>query len=295
MIDAYLAGPAYVLGETPVAYTEVDGFEERARDYKMAPRPALWGWGTVRRTSRSLADLAIEAGRATLARAGERPDALIICSTRFAGGAESHGAFVAEVTAGLGVADVAFLGITLNRCTNLLVAIDVATAFVQSGRHASVLVVTTDRVADETERMTNFALFSDGAAACLVTREPADHAIQATATAQRTADLDWSNEISSDLAREVNDALFKPAGITVEQITGVSGTNLYLPLVSMKERQAGYAGAQLFTANIARVGHCFAADPLINLVDRGVPRAGELHVLAASVPGARAGVLLQAR
>ncbi|NUR29169.1 MAG: 3-oxoacyl-ACP synthase, partial [Catenulispora sp.] len=241
------------------------------------------------------ADLAVEAGRAALDRSTATPDALILCSTRFDGGAESHGGFVAEVTAGLGLPDVAFLGITLNRCTNLLTAIDVATAFVGAGRHERVLVVTTDRAAAESERMTKFALFSDGAAACLVTRDPGEYAILATATAQRTADLDWSHEISSDLAREVNEQLLKAAGITLAEVTGLAHTNLYVPLVAAKERLAGFSADQLYTANVERVGHCFAADPLINLADRGPARPGEYHVLAASVPGARAGVLLRAR
>jgi 3-oxoacyl-[acyl-carrier-protein] synthase-3 len=44
------------------------------------------------------------------------------------------------------------------------------------------------------------------------------------------------------------------------------------------------------------VGHCFAADPLINLVDRdaqGELRDGAHYLLAASVPGSRIGVLLR--
>lgn len=72
--------------------------------------------------------------------------------------------------------------------------------------------------------------------------------------------------------------------------------NLFLPLIMMKERQAGSAAGQLYTANITRVGHCFAADPLVNLVDQ--QRAGRIredghYVLAVSVPGSRVAVLLR--
>src|SRR5262249_54057509 len=142
-----------------------------AAGYRMAPQPRLWGWGRYRRTGRSLAELAVAAGRATMGTAGADPstvDALVLCCTRFPGGAETHGSFVAQIAAGLDLPDVAFTGITLNRCTGLLAAIDVAEAYVASGRHRTVLVVTTDRVADEGTRLHPFALFSDGAAGCLV-------------------------------------------------------------------------------------------------------------------------------
>ncbi len=72
--------------------------------------------------------------------------------------------------------------------------------------------------------------------------------------------------------------------------------NLYKPLVVMKERQAGFSPPQLYLANIERLGHCFAADPLINLVDRmalGHVRPGSYCLLASSVPGSRIGVLLE--
>jgi 3-oxoacyl-[acyl-carrier-protein] synthase-3 len=63
----------------------------------------------------------------------------------------------------------------------------------------------------------------------------------------------------------------------------------------MKERQAGFSREQLYLDNIPRLGHCFAADPLINLVDRterGDVRPGRYCLLAASVPGSRLGALL---
>lgn len=302
-MTVYVNAPRYVLGEIEVDHASLPGFADRVRAYRMASQPRLWGWGTVRRTERSLTDLAVDSGRASLLAAGVDPvgvDALVLCSTRFPGGPDTHGQFVADVMAGLGMPTAAFTGVTLNRCTNLLAGIDLASALVAAGRHRSVLVVTTDAVADESERFEQFALFSDGAASCLVAAErhgaPA-YELLGCASAQANADLDWSHEISSDLSREVNDALLKPDGSALADIAGLLHANLFLPLVGMKERQAGFAATQLDTRNVARVGHCFAADPLINLADReadGRVADGERYVLAVSVPGVRHGVLLRA-
>ncbi|MGW1641086.1 3-oxoacyl-ACP synthase [Streptomyces lavendulae] len=298
----HLSAPRYVLGELPAAHTTVEGLAERARTFGMPPRAELWGWGTVHRTAKALETLAAETARATLDGAGAAPadvDCLILCSTRFPGGPRTHGAFVENVLAATGLGAAAFTGLTLGRCANLLAGIRTGQAYVASGMYRTVMVVTADRVTDESVRMENFALFSDGAASCLISADPLGpdaYEIVAGAGAQDPAGLDWSNEISSDLAREVNRQILEDAGMKIGDIQGVLHPNLYKPLVVLKERQAGFTREQLFLDNIPRVGHCFAADPLINLVDR--EEAGDLrprghYLLASSVPGVRIGVLLR--
>jgi 3-oxoacyl-[acyl-carrier-protein] synthase-3 len=208
---------------------------------------------------------------------------------------------VARILTGLGIADADFVGVGINRCTNLLAGLQVADALVRSGRHRRVLVITTDRVQDETTRMDKFALFSDGAASCLVTgADPGAEGFDllACATANRAAELDWSNEINPALASQVNEQLLKPFDLTLAEVSGLMHTNVYKPVVYLKEMQAGFTAAQLYLDNITRIGHCFAADPLVNLVDRGSAghlRDGDHYLLAASVPGSRAGVLLRKR
>lgn len=302
-MTVHLSAPRYVLGEIECPHADLPGFADQARRYRMPPAPELWGWGGVRRTELSVAELAVRAGRASLAAAGVHPDevdAVLLCCTRFEGGPDTHGGFVAEVMAGLGLPAAACTGITLNRCAGLLAGIDLATAWVTARRHRAVLVITADRVADEEDRFEQFALFSDGSAACLVadTRHGGGaYDILGCACAQRNADLDWSHEISPELSRRVNDELAKVTGVATGEIAGLLHANLFLPLIGMKERQAGFTVTQLDTANVTRFGHCFAADPLINLADlaeRGGVVGGAAYLLAVSVPGARHGVLLRA-
>src|SRR5436305_11815210 len=116
MIDAYLTAPRYVLGEIETDHGDIPGFAARARDQGMQPQPELWGWGTVRRTERSLEELVVEVGKPVVGSADV--DLVILCSTRFPGDAWTHGGFVETVMTGLGL-DCAFFGLTLNRCTNL--------------------------------------------------------------------------------------------------------------------------------------------------------------------------------
>lgn len=299
----YLLGPAYVLGEHEVDHTAIDNLGELARRFKLAPKADLWGWGTIRTTSRELEHLAVDAGLETVRTAGVDPasvDALVLCSNRIPGPAEGHGQFVASVLTGIGLGDIPAYGVNLNRCVNLLAGIDLARALVAGGRYRRVLVITTDKVAEGADRMSQFALFSDGAAACVISADPGESGsafeLLSCATAQETASLEWTNQISADLAKAVNEQLLGAAGIKLGDVTALLHANLYTPLVAMKERQAGFSPGQLYLGNITRLGHCFAADPLINLVDRaglGHLEAGSYGLLASSVPGSRIGALLR--
>lgn len=297
-----LAAPHYVLGEIEEDHTAIVNLAERVAEFRMRATASLWGWGKIRRTERTIEELAVECGTATLASAGLDPaavDSVVLCSTGFPVGTGVHGAFVERILTGLGIADADFVGVGINRCTNLLAGLQVADALVRSGRHRRVLVITTDRVVDETTRMDKFALFSDGAASCVVAEDhPDGFDLLACATANRVAELDWSNEINPALAVEVNERLLKPFDLTLADVAGLLHTNVYQPIVYLKEMQAGFTKGQLYLDNITRTGHCFAADPLINLVDRGAAgqlRDGGHYLLAASVPGSRAGVLLRKR
>ncbi len=351
MENTHLLGPSYVLGEHEADHTEIENLAELASRFKLSPQPALWGWGAIRITGRELEDLAVETGLLSLRSAGLEPeaiDALVLCSNRIPGPAEGHGEFVAKVAEGTGLRDVPAYGVNLNRCVNLLAGIDIARAFVVSGRYQRVLVITTDKVAADADRMSQFALYSDGAASCIITsgrgaawtdeggsaaterggkaapvgaptsggpggRPPglagrgaargsppqantASFELLGCATAQETASLGWTNQISADLAKDVNDRLLAEPGLKLVDLAALLHANLFTPLVAMKERQAGFDAGQLYLGNIPRIGHCFAADPLINLVDRvalGHIPAGAYCMLAASVPGSRIGVLLR--
>jgi 3-oxoacyl-[acyl-carrier-protein] synthase-3 len=300
-VRAYLRGVSYVLGEQEVGYADIPGLPELAAKLGLAPNPGLWGWGSVRVTSSGLGDLAASSLRATLLAARAAPssaDALVLCSTCVPGPADEHGMFLARVLTGAGLGDITCYGQTLNRCLNLLTAIDTAAALVLSGRHRRVLVVTADAVAGGPV-MSRFALYSDAAASCMVSAGPGtegSYEILGCASALDTAAMDPASQISSDLARNVSDRLLEPAGLGPGDVTALAHLNLFRPLLVMKERQAGFSDDQLYLGNIERTGHCFAADPLINLADLAAAgRVGEGHYcqLAASVPGGRAGVLLR--
>lgn len=295
-----LSGAAYVLGEVEHEVVTLDYFEHKAARFRMALDAKLWGWGRFRRTAKTIEELAIEAGLRSLGATGvdgSEIDAMVLCSTRMPGGPEDHAELVQTIFSGLGVKNAYFVGVTLNRCTNMLVALQIAQALISGDCYKAIIVITADRVRDEAARMERFAIFSDGAASCLVTASgDVGYEVVGSATAHETATAGWENEISVALARQVNSTLLDRRHMSVTDIGRVLHANLYKPVVVMKERQAGFAMGQLFLENIERFGHCFAADPIINLADAEAQAAiapGQHCLLASSVPGSRAAVLLR--
>ena len=297
----YLCAPRYVLGELDEDHTSIPGLADRIAEFGIQARADFWSWGRIRRTTRDTGALAVESGTATLRGAGVDPasvDALVLCSTQFPADTRKHGSYAAAILPGLGIEGAHFIGLTLHRCANLLAGVQLAESLVAGGAFRRVLVVTTDRVTDERQRMEKFALFSDGAASCLLTTgpDPGEYELVACAAAHNVHQLDWANEISADLAHQVNETLLKSAGIALSDVAGLLHANVFKPILILKEMQAGFRPAQLYTDNIARVGHCFAADPLINLVDRaaaGQLDAGRYYLLTSSVTGSRVGVLIR--
>lgn len=298
--QARLIAPHYFLGEYPLPYNKIEQWQERASKFSMIEQPSLWGWGHVYKTSLSIAEMALHTAQKTLAEArceGEQIDTLLICSTRFHGGPEEHTQFLREIIQPLSLTKAEIIGITLGRCTNLIKALRIAQARILSGQSKQILVITTDRITCEAERLENFALFSDGAASCLVVSNDDPHpGFNIIASAEKQDLQQIAQGLSVELAKAVNQLLFRHSNLTISDVERLFHSNIYLPLCNLKEMQAGYHTTQLYTDNITRIGHCFAADPLINLVDAQQHtelRAGGFFQLAASIPGARASLLLQ--
>ncbi|MGY3895913.1 hypothetical protein [Aeromonas enterica] len=295
-----LLAAQYVLGEQKLAWHELEDLQARAKQFSMPLQAGLWGWGEIYKTTGSVTDMAIRTSRMTLAEAGyagQDIDTTIVCSSSLPSGTEAHQHFLREFAGQLQLEQSAITGVSLGRCTNLLKGIHLASGLIHSGQARRALVVTSDAISDERQRMENFALFSDGAASCLICH--ADDAPQGDTLLAGGGRQDLSQlhqGLSAGLVRAVNQDLFSSAGITLGDIIRLFHSNVYLPLCQLNEMQAGYQQTQLYTDNIPRFGHCFAADPLINFIDarnNGAVSDTALYQLAVSIPGARASLLLR--
>ena len=296
----HLYGCHYFLGEEERRVAEIPGLAGWLARNQMIDDPALWGWDRFRVTVRPTVELMAETARRSLADfgAGQPPvDAVFLCATHFPTDVDGHADLVGRLLETLGLHHAIPYGITLNRCATLTSALGLAETLVRSGRHQAILVAAGDTIGPEDERLRPFAVFSDGAASCIVsTGQSGEFELLGTASAVDTRMMRRNGEISADLTRRANAELFARAEVGLGDIKCLAHNNLWKPIVVMKEQQAGFRRDQLHLDNIPRIGHVFSCDPLINMIDlaaKGKVAPGELVALGSSVSGARFGALLR--
>jgi 3-oxoacyl-[acyl-carrier-protein] synthase-3 len=270
---AGILAPAYVVGEIVLDVDSLPGKRERLAEYGMPDIKELWGWGSCRRTERSAADLASLAAADAFARSGVAPsaiDAVVLCRSD-PGNYYEQNRFLGELSERLGVGPVFMTWVSGAGCASLFSAIKIATAFVTAGTFENVLVLTVDRIADDATRLQRFGILSDGACALLVTPAGrADFAIQGVAVRSSPASLANGGEdfqSKCELIQSVFEQLQNEASFDFHAVSSLFSSNLHLPVQELETSALPLDGLVAYHGNIARYGHCYAADPVINLVD----------------------------
>jgi 3-oxoacyl-[acyl-carrier-protein] synthase III len=296
----YIYGCHYFLGEEERRVAEIPGLAGWLAQNQMIDDAGLWGWDRFRVSDRPAVELMAETARRSLADFDARQppvDAVILCATRFPTDVDGHADFIGRLLDRLGLHHAIPYGFTLNRCATLTSALGLAATLVGSGRHHSILLTAGDTNGADDERLRPFAVFSDGAASCIVSAgQGGEFQLLDAAAAVDARMMKRNGEISADLTRQVNAELFERAQVDLRDIKRLAHNNLWRPIVAMKEQQAGFRRDQLYLDNIPRIGHVFSCDPLINMIDlavNGLVAPGDLLALGSSVSGARFGALLR--
>jgi 3-oxoacyl-[acyl-carrier-protein] synthase-3 len=296
--NCYLSGAAYRLGARRRTAASLMGLDAFFAANGLPADLGLLGMGHFHETDDAV-HLALAAARESLASVEGEVDAVILCGSRFLGETADHAVAMHRLLAGLGLAPAFTAGVTMNRCASFLSGLRLAEAMVRAGQARTCLAVTADRFATDAERLRPFALFSDGAAACIVGAAPgrgSAYRIAGSAAATDPAAASETAQISGQMVRRANEALARACGHAIANHAMVLPTNVFAPLATMTEAQGGAPPAALYLDNITRRGHVFAADPLVNLVDLEAGRAvapGTRLWLAATVPGLRVALSLE--
>lgn len=291
-----ISGLQYTLGEHQRSFAEATGFDTVG----IPNRPAMWGWGTFFETSKNVMDLLIATGRNTLEANGlalNEVDGVIVARGNTANGEEFGVAAMASLLRELGLKRAFGTTLTSNGCSSALAAIRTAGALVRNGGMKNVLILAGDKAGAAEQRFQRFGIFSDGACSCIVSAGSSrGFEVLASALATDISAMQADAAFSSGLASETNRQLFATDGLSSSKVSKVFSNNVFLPIVTLKELEAGFEMEQIYTANVARIGHCYAADPLINLADYvggGHGAAGAQYVLAADSYGLRVSLLVK--
>ena len=192
------------------------------------------------------------------------------------------------------------IGITLNNCISFMSAIVMAESMVRSETYNNILIITADKVYDESMRFNNFALLSDSAASCLVTcREvPGLEIVSARFGVSQNPITSNHGQDEPSLYGRILKEVLDDSPISLSDISKVFCNNIFRPVTQLKETRLGFSRRQLYLDNVARCGHCFSADTLINYVDyarQASPAEGEKFLFSVDAPNLRANMLVQYR
>ncbi len=300
-MSVYLSSINYELGELAQNYVEAEGYKAVIDSAKMPEIPTLWGWGEFYSTE-NIFSLATASIKKTLSSAEVSPDtveAVILCSSNFEGSFPEQNKQLGELLNSLELHQAQVLGTSLTGCVCALTGMNLAFQLVKSKAYTNVLLVVLENVHSGMPRFSDYGVFSDAAASCLISADTQSgfHILDYT---QRHNPLEMINrsklDYQSDSQQSLFKALFSAQQLAVTDIDKLIANNTFIPLKTTKEKAYGFKQKQLFLDNISRTGHCFASDTLIGLADlqaQGNIQAGSYYCLYADADGHEAAVLLQ--
>lgn len=269
-----LAGIAhleYVVGEVALEVENLPNRVEVLAAHDMPDVKDVWGWEYCRRSDRSSADLAVDAASRSLAHSVDPAavDALVVCCGDRLNYHEQN-RFLAELTCSLGLGDFQTYWLGGTGCVSLFSAVGLARTMVTTGTVRNVLIVGVDKVADDAHRFQRFGVLSDAACSFVIgDAGRSDFSIVDTVTLSAARTLERSDDFQAkcDLIHSALERFGQPQGFDYDRVEAIFGPNVFLPIQELELSLLPVDGSLAWADNTARYGHCYAADPFINLVD----------------------------
>jgi 3-oxoacyl-[acyl-carrier-protein] synthase-3 len=249
------------------------------------------GLCTYSRSDLRVADMAAEAMRKTLVRAGVAPSAIqaVVFATesqwdyeppvvRRRDNSRKFRQDIYKAIWDVGLTAAYPLGVMFSGCGNLVSAMLIAANLVEARGLQDVLVVVSDRQAEGTTRVMYPAVgvVSDAAASCLVTSRPVAGFTIDDVVLHSNLGL-WEADIEGDFGRflvemarglkDMGQKMIAASGRKPADYRYFLPNNYSRSTLRVFCHQLGYQQSQLFLDNLPRVSHTYAADVLINLSD----------------------------
>jgi 3-oxoacyl-[acyl-carrier-protein] synthase-3 len=276
VLPLYVDGLAYELGDEEHDLGELTSVLSGVRD---SLRDA--GLASYRTTTRSPIELARGPLTKTLSVLSDDERASlrrVILATNSLDSPSLAGAHdLSLLLAELGVPQVFPIGLFLSFCANFQSALDLARALIATGEDDAVLVVCTDVLPPDRERLVkpNISVTSDAAVSFLVTASEGPFRLLATrlradsslgSLDRGTEFIQYMDKATRALVALVDETL-GAAQITFEQVSLAIPNNYNNRVCTYTARAAGFDESLVFLDNVPRVAHAVAADNPINLFD----------------------------
>jgi 3-oxoacyl-[acyl-carrier-protein] synthase III len=280
-----------VPGPAMIWYRGLPGIEREITRLGIPDDETLWGWGFCGRSTGDYAAHLRNGFAGVLAYLDSRSlqiDAVLGCApcslNRIHGTPLFVSTLQSEVLGHPSLARRRFELVSGYECVNVLRAIEQACDLLDAGAR-NVLVLAAEKMDDERSRFQKFSLFSDFCLTLVVTREVEHMEFEIVDIATRVdaaAREDTTLVFSRDLETHATADMLAANGLTVAEVTKLFYFNLYVPIAMAKGKAMGFRADQVYVGNTTECGHCYGADPLINLTAFTGGRDPWLGLLCAS-------------
>ena len=292
MVEIGIRHLSVSLGRESVWYRDLEGIEGAIVESGIPDEEELWDWGYCRRSpadyrshiAAGFADLVARPEEA-LGSSGSRPDRVIVCGpfqnrvADLAAALESEG-----VLSAVGGEDRLDL-LEGYECVNVIQALHQAREQIRAG-HETVLILASEKAEQDIHRFRPWCFFSDYCLALVVSARTEGCRFTVrdlTICPDPDPADDGSRVFGRDLERGCIAALLDANGLPMEAVDRFLYMNLFQPIAEMKGIEIGFDRSQLYTDLSHQLGHCYGADPFINLQRVCSQReAGGTYVLCAS-------------
>lgn len=233
------------------------------------------------------------------------PQVVLVAS---ATASQTGGLSVTRALAGAGISAVPIYSVGLNGCADALGAIAVGQCLVDSGDRELLILCADSAGSEHSGRFLpdNQGILTDGAAACLLTNARPESGYEVLGV-HHVADYvvrDFSRGFSSPdriarklvALRRIAEETCKVANLQVEHLDHVFVNNYVASAREVMVRGAVGRKSKLYPAHVDSVGHCFSADPLINLgsaMAEGDVAIGSRSLVLGTGPGSWIAAVVQ--
>jgi 3-oxoacyl-[acyl-carrier-protein] synthase III len=307
----FISGTSYILGESVFDATELP---ELAADAELRATLTEFGVREYRATSLDALALAARAAKKALDDARLAPeliDTVLLASSTLPHDAARHGAPIAHFLEDANVTSAYPIAVSGSFCGNAQSALRVSRALIRSGDAERILIVCTDVVTGPTRIVPpSISVASDGAAACIATRDAAAllrnpkrratepvgvlellDVVQGSSPKIERIDAErepmaYIEAVGRELGQLVR-VLLERNRMTPKDIRQLIVNNYNTYVMTSVAKLFGFEREQVFLDNVQRTAHVNSADNLINACDllkAGRVAAGERVLVVGTGP-----------
>jgi 3-oxoacyl-[acyl-carrier-protein] synthase-3 len=180
---------------------------------------------------------------------------------------------VAQILGDHGLTDAKLYGVSLSKCSNLSAALELGSSLLRANDYSEVLIIVGDKCARDRDRFMDSceSILSDGALSFILSRTEGAYELKHLATSSDLSHLTRTFGVLEFVDNSIKNLgkLWRaiPPDHPRDKMEKVFCGNYNMLIQRTLMRELGVGKQTFYLENLARLGHVFSCDVLINLTD----------------------------